>query len=71
MSAKAYSSFLFHCYTDPNYIDSDRWLKLSDVADRWTSHRALDDCFATLKVITDVCSEMGLLNELKETVESN
>ncbi|WP_134704930.1 3'-5' exonuclease [Ammoniphilus sp. YIM 78166] len=53
--------------TYANYIGSDRWLKLSDAADRWTSHRALEDCFATLKVITNVWIEMGLMNELKET----
>lgn len=46
-----------------DYWDT-KWFKLSEASGNWTSHRALDDCFDTLKVIEDMWSILNL--EVKE-----
>jgi DNA polymerase III subunit epsilon len=45
------------------YYDLNRWVSLQNASGNFVSHRALDDCLNTLKVIEEVWNELGLVDK--------
>lgn len=58
-----YISFEVDCVMESYMManGNSRWVKLSDASGRYSGHRALYDCFSTLKVVQDMWKELDLL----------
>jgi DNA polymerase-3 subunit epsilon len=41
----------------------DKWVNLSEASGIWSSHRAVDDCQAALKVVAGIWESLGLLQQ--------
>ena len=42
------------------YYGLERWVSLQNASGEYVSHRSLDDCFSTLKIVKEIWSELGL-----------